>query len=71
MTPDPATLSFEAAFRQLEAVVARLEAGGLGLEEALALYEEGMQLLRACIAKIEAAELRLLRLQDLEGKAPL
>jgi exodeoxyribonuclease VII small subunit len=71
MTPDPATLSFEAAFRQLEAVVARLEAGGLGLEEALALYEEGMQLLRACIAKIEAAELRLLRLQDLEDKAPL
>ena len=71
MTPDPATLSFEAAFRQLEGVVARLEAGGLGLEEALALYEEGMQLLRACIAKIEAAELRLLRLQDLEDKAPL
>jgi len=56
--------SFEELYRRLEEVVARLEAGGLGLEEALALYEEGMRLARRCQEMLDAAELRITRLRD-------
>ncbi len=40
--------SFEDAYRQLESVVQKLEAGGLPLEESIALYEEGMRLAQIC-----------------------
>lgn len=70
MTNETTSPSFEAAFTQLEAVVERLESGGLGLEEAMDLYEEGMRLVRTCTAKIEAAELRLVRLQDITEEPP-
>ncbi len=56
--------SFEELYRRLEEVVARLEAGGLGLEESLALYEEGMRLARRCQEMLDAAELRITRLRD-------
>ncbi len=56
--------SFEELYRRLEEVVARLEAGGLGLEEALALYEEGMRLARRCQEILDTAELRITRLRD-------
>lgn len=57
----------EAALR-LEAIVATLERGGMGLEETLKLYEEGAELLKTCQAELIAAEGRLneLRLADLE-----
>ena len=41
-------LSFETAFQELEETVRRLEAGGLSLEEALALYERGQELAALC-----------------------
>jgi exodeoxyribonuclease VII small subunit len=56
--------SFEELYHRLEEVVARLEAGGLGLEEALGLYEEGMRLARRCQEMLNAAELRITRLRD-------
>ena len=57
----------EAALR-LEAIVAALERGGMGLDETLKLYEEGALLLKTCQAELVAAEGRLneLRLDDLE-----
>ena len=57
----------EAALR-LEAIVAALERGGMGLVETLKLYEEGALLLKTCQAELVAAEGRLneLRLDDLE-----
>lgn len=39
---------YEAARDELAAVVARLEAGGLGLEASLALWERGEELARLC-----------------------
>ncbi len=51
--------SFEEAFHELEAVVQQLERGDLPLEEALALYEQGMGLARRCSEALDAAELRV------------
>ena len=48
--------SFEAALKQLEDVVQKLEKGELPLEESLRLYEEGIRLSRFCHAKLEEAE---------------
>ena len=56
------TLSFEAAFAELEATVHQLETGNLPLADALALYERGVQLARLCAAQLDAAELRVQQL---------
>lgn len=52
-------LSFEEAFARLEAVVAKLESGEAGLEEALELFEEGVTLSRYCRQKLDEAEGRI------------
>jgi exodeoxyribonuclease VII small subunit len=54
--------SFEAVYERLEQAVARLEDGGLGLEESIALYETGMRLARRCKELLDAAELRISQL---------
>jgi exodeoxyribonuclease VII small subunit len=54
MNPEPQ--SFEAALKQLEDVVFKLEKGELPLEESLRLYEEGIRLSRFCHSKLEEAE---------------
>jgi exodeoxyribonuclease VII small subunit len=53
------SLSFEGALDQLEQTVARLEAGEMPLEEALELFEAGVNLSRQCDATLEAAERRV------------
>src|SRR5260370_41427691 len=50
---------FEAAIAELEAIVKKLEAGDLALEQSLALYERGIQLSRFCHARLEEAERRI------------
>ena len=52
-TPD---LTFEAALKQLEEVVQRLEKGEPTLEESLQLYEQGIRLSRLCQLKLEEAQ---------------
>ncbi len=52
-------LTFEAAFRELEETVQRLEDGELTLEEAIALFERGQALAQLCDQKLEQAELRV------------
>jgi exodeoxyribonuclease VII small subunit len=60
--------SFEELQGELDAVVARLERGEVTLDEALALWERGEELFRACVDRLERAELRVeeLRLHELE-----
>lgn len=53
MTDD---LGFDAVVARLRTVVERLETGQLGLEEALAVYEEGVGLARRGHALLDAAE---------------
>ena len=49
-------LSFEDARRELEQIVAKLESGEASLEEAVALWERGEVLYRACVGKLDAAQ---------------
>ena len=48
--------TFEEARTELERIVAQLETGRAGLEEALALWERGDELYRICLGKLDAAE---------------
>jgi exodeoxyribonuclease VII small subunit len=67
--PDPAILAlpFDRALAELQAVVTRLEAGGLPLEESISLYERGVALHEHCAALLAGAELRVARLVDSAG----
>jgi len=51
--------SFEQLFRELEATIAKLEAGELPLDESLALFQRGMELAKQCGVLLDAAELRI------------
>jgi exodeoxyribonuclease VII small subunit len=52
-------LGYEQAREELVATVQRLEAGGLSLEESLALWERGEALAAHCQAKLDGARARL------------
>ncbi|MBQ3483693.1 MAG: exodeoxyribonuclease VII small subunit [Clostridia bacterium] len=52
-------MRFEEAMAALEELVARLEAGKVGLDESLALYEQGMRLVRLCNAQLDRAQQRV------------
>jgi exodeoxyribonuclease VII small subunit len=62
-TPEPAqappTQTYEQAREELADVVRRLEAGGLTLEESLALWERGEQLAELCRHWLDRARERL------------
>ena len=58
------SLSYEAAFQELEALVARMESGDLPLEESVKLYERGQQLAAHCQALLEDAELKIKLVDD-------
>jgi exodeoxyribonuclease VII small subunit len=52
-------LTFEEAFAELEESVQKLEAGGLTLEEGLALFERGQSLAAHCSTQLDEAELKI------------
>jgi exodeoxyribonuclease VII small subunit len=52
-------LSYEAAFRELEGIVATLEANQRPLDEAMALFERGQALAARCAALLDQAELKI------------
>ena len=51
---DPGT-GYEAARDELASIVARLEAGGISLEESVALWERGEELAKTCSELLESA----------------
>jgi exodeoxyribonuclease VII small subunit len=57
-------LTFEQAYTELEACVAKLESGELPLDESLALYERGQALAAYCGKMLDAAELKIERLEE-------
>ena len=66
------TPTFEAALKQLEEIVQKLERGELPLEESLKLYEDGIRLSRLCHAKLEEAEGKIeLLMKDAKGELVL
>jgi exodeoxyribonuclease VII small subunit len=52
-------LTFEQALEELESLVARMEDGKLPLEESLAAYQRGAELIRFCEGKLGDAQARI------------
>lgn len=57
---------FEDQLSKLEEIVDRLEDESVGLEEALGLFENGMDLARRCRARLEEVERRVTQLLETE-----
>jgi exodeoxyribonuclease VII small subunit len=57
--PPLETLTFEKALEELESLVARMEDGKLPLEESLAAYQRGAQLIKFCESKLADAQARV------------
>lgn len=55
----PQDPSLETRLSRLEEILARMESDDVELEEALALFEEGVQHVRAAETTLSAAELRV------------
>jgi exodeoxyribonuclease VII small subunit len=64
-------VDLEAALAELEQLVVRMERGDLPLEEALASFERGVELTRACQQALQQAELKVQVLVERAGKAAL
>lgn len=59
MTEQDDELTFDTALERLEAIVARLEGGDVGLEAAVDLFEQGQRYLAACTSRLEQIERRI------------
>ena len=59
---DPAT--FEAALTELEKIVASMEAGQMPLEQSLAAYKRGAELLKFCQSALQDAQQQVKILED-------
>ena len=64
--------TFEQSLKRLEQIVEELEQGDVPLDDALKMFEEGIELSKACIEKLTQSELRLKKLsKDMEGSLHL
>lgn len=66
-TPDSSSApapSFEAALAELEAIVAQMESGELPLEQSLAAYKRGAELLQFCQAALKDAQQQVQLLEN-------
>ena len=61
--------NFETQMERLQQVVAELERADLPLEKSVALYQEGLSLVKACRDQLEKAR-QAVRLQTEEGPVP-
>ncbi len=56
------TMTYEAAFAELQEVVTRLEGEPRSLDEAMSLFERGQALVKRCAELLDQAELKVKRL---------
>lgn len=72
--PELAKLSFEDSLEALESIIDQIEQGEIGLEDSLAAYKQGEQLIKRCRTLLFDAEQRVktIRLDEipLEGDDP-
>lgn len=62
---------FEAALKELEAIIESLEQGDLSLEAGLKQFERGVELARSCHRTLAAAEQKVQALLEADGKHEL
>lgn len=55
--------SFEDMLRRLEEISGMLDSESIGLDEAIALYEEGIELSKVCYSKLKEAEIKVTALR--------
>ncbi len=61
-------LTFEKALAELEQIVAKLEKGGISLNESLALFEKGVKMSRFLRSELDKAERKVeILLKDEKG----
>jgi len=69
LTPQLKKADFERSLARLEEVVRKLENANVSLDEAMKLFEEGVQLSRDCQKQLEEAEGRVeILLKKADGK---
>ena len=69
MAENKKTIDIESAMKRLSEITEELSCEGVKLEEALALYEEGVGLVRICNKKLEATERKIKMLKtSVEGE---
>ena len=68
---DLGAISFEDALRELETIVAALEAGNVSLDDAVTAFERGTALKTHCQARLEEARMKVEQLRlPADGPAP-
>jgi exodeoxyribonuclease VII small subunit len=60
--------TFEESLLELERMVRELEDGRLGLEDALARYEQGVGLIKSCYQQLREAEQRIVLLTGVDDE---
>ena len=63
--------SFRKSLTRLEEITNLLESEEIELEEALQLYEEGINLSRFCLSSLKSAEIKITELKKKIGNLPL
>ena len=58
------TRTYEENLKELKEIIRTLESGAVPLEEMLAHYERGMELINICEKMLESAELKIVLLQE-------
>lgn len=66
--PTATALDFEAALLELQGIVEKMESGQQSLEEALASFQRGVELTRACQQGLKEAEQRVEKLVRANGE---
>ncbi|MGD6853557.1 exodeoxyribonuclease VII small subunit [Bacillus infantis] len=61
-------ITFEEAMKKLEGIVEKLEEGDVPLEEAIAIYKQGMELSKLCHDKLQRVEEQLTEVLTEEGR---
>ena len=62
--------NFEAILKRLEEIVEKMESGGLGLEESMSLYEEGIKKAEKLNALLSEAQKKVMKLVTEKNSAP-
>jgi len=68
---DKSTMTFEASMGRLEQIVRAMERGDVALEESLALFREGTELVQRCEKLLNEAELQVKKIMAATDGSPL
>ena len=64
MAEEKKEMTMDEAFKQLQAVLEKMESGELGLEESFKPYEEGLGLVKLCSSKLDEIEKKMIILEN-------